>query len=165
MFLFCCFIQTSAASPKVRNWEKFLSGEWKLNNFFENKKCSWAYFKISQLCCNGGVLGRCFQLMNDLNHSTQGKKVNTVTACDLLRAFRQKLVESAYPAEEFCEFFLARQVILEYGSLDLGDNIKAEINQHLKTLKEIWKNWKLGSLTHFPCNWRRWELRMKIRNF
>ena len=79
-----------------------------------------------------------FQHLNDLNLSIQGKNVNIVTACGLLRAFRQKplMWSRRIKQKNFASFSLLYKVVPESSNLDLEENVKAEVSQHLEALRE-----------------------------
>ena len=78
-----------------------------------------------------------------------------VTACDLLRAFRQNLLLGSRRIKQknFANFLLLNKVIPEYSNLDLEENVKAEVSQHLKALRESFDGYfSLGDLEE-PETW------------
>ena len=96
------------------------------------EKSSLGYtFKSSSFALMLPYLENVFQHLNDLNLSVQGKRVNIVTTCDLLHAFRQKYC---------CGVGISCKIILLIASqsnsgiqqLDLEENVKSEISQHLE---------------------------------
>ena len=118
-------------------------------------------------------LANVFQYLNDQNFRYRKKRVNIVTACDSLHAFRQTLLlwSRCIKQKNFPDSSVLGKVILKYNNWDLEENVKAELGQHLEglrelltdiSLQEIWKNQKFESPTPLSSNWRKWEMRMKI---